>query len=114
VIRKLMVLLAFLAVFGQALAGASFTGSASGELGHILAHAQEDGHHHHDDRGMHVNESDEGAFHVHLDGANSAALPAGLFPPAALAIPQGPPPWEPRAHPSPTIDGLLRPPKLAS
>ena len=109
-----MLLLALLAAFGQALAGASFPGTASGELGHVLAHTQEDGHHHHDDGAMHVDETDEGGFHVHLDGANSAALPAGLSSRPALAMPQGPPDWEPRAHPSPTIDGLLRPPKLAS
>ncbi len=109
-----MLLLAFLAVFGQALAGASFTGPASSELGHVLAHAEEDGHHHHDDGGMHVEDADEGAFHFHVDGANSAALPAELSARDAPAMPHGPPGWEPRAHLSPTIDGLLRPPKLAS
>ncbi|TWO70059.1 hypothetical protein FN976_17130 [Caenimonas sedimenti] len=112
--RKLMFLLAFLAAFGQALAGASFAGTPLGELGHVLAHAQDDGHHHHDDGGMHVDEAGDGAFHVHLDGANSAAPPAAPSARAALALPQGPPDWEARERPSPTIDGLLRPPKLAS
>ena len=110
-----MILLAFLAVFGQALAGGSFPRAGAGELGHVLAHAQEDLHHHHDDGGMHVDDaSDEGAFHVHLDGANLAALAPALPSPAVASVPQAPPKWEPRAHPSPTIDGLLRPPKLAS
>jgi hypothetical protein len=115
VARKLMILLAFLAVFGQALAGGSFTRAGSGELGHVLAHAQEDAHHHHDDGGMHVDDAaDEGSVHVHLDGANSAALPAAASLRSAAAMPQAPPRWEPRAHPAPTIDGLMRPPKLAS
>ena len=109
-----MLLLAFLAVFGQALAGASFPGGFPGGLGHVLAHAQDDGHHHHDDGDMHVDEADEGAFHVHLDGASSAAPPAGLSARAVPATPQGPPAWKARALLSPTKDGLLRPPKLAS
>lgn len=109
-----MLLLAFVAVFGQALAGTSFPGTQLGELGHVLAHAQADGHHHHDDGDMHVDQEDAGSFHVHLDGANSAALPAVLSARAVPAMPQDPPGWKPRAHLSPTIDGLLRPPKLAS
>lgn len=109
-----MVLLAFLAVFGQALAGASFPGIASGGLGHVVAHAHDDGHHHHDGGDIHLDEATEGAFHVHLDGANSAALPTGLPFRSVPALPQGPPGWEPRAHASPTMAGLLRPPKLSS
>jgi hypothetical protein len=109
-----MLLLALLAAFGQALAQASLPGSASAGLAHVLAHVQEDGHHHHDGGGMHVDETDDGDFHVHLDGANSAALPSALSARAALATPQGRPQWRPRAHRSPTMAGLLRPPKLTS
>lgn len=113
-VRKLMLLLAFLAVFGQALASSSLPRLGFGEFGHVLAHAQEDGHHHHDDGDMHADDADEGGFHVHLDGANSAALPAATAARPAPTQPKGQPRWEPRLHLSPTIDGLLKPPKLAS
>jgi hypothetical protein len=83
-----MILLAFLAVFGQALAGASSSRMASGELGHVLAHAQEDGHHHHDDGGIHVDEADGSAFHVtRSEVGQIAALSAMLLVLAARLRP---------------------------
>ncbi len=109
-----MIFLSFLAVFGQALAGASFPRAAAEDLGHVLAHSQEDRHHHHDDGNMHVDDLGEESFHVHLDGANPAALPTALTARPAPTLPQGPPGWELPTHPSPPIEGLLRPPKLAS
>jgi hypothetical protein len=112
--RKLMLILAFLALFGQVMAGATSTAVPGSGIEHALAHAQDDAHHHHDDGGMHIDDAESGAFHVHLDGANAAALPArvGLTPTAA--VPQAPPSMEAGAMPTPPVDGLLRPPKNAS
>jgi hypothetical protein len=113
-VRKLTILLAFLAVIGQSLAGTRFPSAASEDFGHIVAHAQEGAHHHHDDAGMHVDGVDEESFHVHVDGANLIGLPGSHASRPGLALPQGPPIAQMCALPSPTINGLLRPPKHAS
>jgi hypothetical protein len=79
--RTWMILLAFMAVLGQP-----------------------------DDDAWHVEASDEGTFHVHLDGGNSAALLVRNAMASVPATPQGPPDMATAALPSPTIAGLLRPP----
>jgi hypothetical protein len=113
-VRKLAILLAFLAVIGQSLAGTQFLSAASEGFGHVIAHAQEGAHHHHVDGGMHLDGVDEQGFHVHLDGANVVGLPGSHASRPGLAVPQGPPDAQMCALPSPPIDGLLRPPKYAS
>ena len=114
--RKLTILLAMLAVFGQALAGAAYSRAGAGEIAHFLAHVQEDAHHHHhhDDSAMHVEYAAESAFHVHLDGANFMGLPPDPACQAAPALPHGPADRVAAAWTSPALDGLLRPPKTLS
>lgn len=107
--RKLMLVLAFLAVFGQALAAASV--AAGGVLAHELAHVQDDAHHHHDDGGLHLDDGSDSAFHVHVDGPGTVALPARHGARPARAAPQTPPPLKAGALPAPPPDDLLRPPK---
>ena len=72
--RKVMFLLAFLAAFGQAVAIAAFPRAAADEIGHAFAHVQEPSHHHHDDGLMHVDETQESTFHVHVGDGASVAL----------------------------------------
>lgn len=108
-VRKLVLFIAFLAMLGQVVAGASLPLRAGASMEHALAHVQDDGHHHHDDGGMHVDEAEEGTFHAHADSANSAVPPGRV----SLLLPAGVPPppvMQASALPAPPIDDLLRPP----
>ena len=110
--RKLMVLMAFLAVFGQALAAASV--AADGALARALAHVQDDAHHHHDGDDLQPGTSADSTFHVHVDGPGTVALPAPAASRTVLAAAQMPRPLNAGALPSPPPDDLLRPPKPAA
>jgi hypothetical protein len=109
--RKVMFLIAFLAVLGQVLAIAAFPRAAADEIGHAFAHVQEPSHHHHDDGLMHVDDAQESTFHVHVgDGASVALVSTAAVRLPALP-PQGPPQQVRLLLPAPLLDGLLRPPR---
>lgn len=82
---------------------------------HIVLHSHEATHHHHDDQSAHIEDTDEGLQHLHAD---SGLQTPGLTPTMTsnLSVAQ---PVSPLVHlllprPSPTLDGLLRPPRLVS
>jgi hypothetical protein len=109
--RKVMFLLAFLAAFGQAVAIAAFPRAAADEIGHAFAHVQEPSHHHHDDGLMHVDETQESTFHVHVGDGASVALVSSAVVRLPAPAPQGPPQQVRLSLPAPLLDGLLRPPR---
>lgn len=86
--------------------------NALADLGHATLHWQDEGHHHHEDGSYHSDDSDESAQHLVTDHLSvtleMAAPPLHDFPPPGSA-----------AHgslratlvPSPTLEGLLRPPR---
>lgn len=111
-LRKVMFLLAFLGAFGQAVAIAAFPNKAADEFGHVFAHVQEPSHHHHDDGLMHVDDTQESAFHVHVGDGASVALVSSSAVRLPVPPPQGPPQQVRRLLPAPLIEGPLRPPRL--
>ncbi len=106
-----MILLAFLATFGQAVAVAVFPGAVADDIGHAFVHAQESSHHHHDDGLAHVDENQASTFHVHLGDGVSVALLSSPITRLPVPLPQGPPQHVRPSLPTPWLDGLLRPPK---
>lgn len=95
-----------------ALARVGSTVNALADLAHATLHWQDEGHHHHEDGSYHLDDSNESAQHVVTDHLNAslamAAPPSQDFPPLRSAAPRGP---HDAAAPSPTLDGLLRPPR---
>lgn len=91
------------------------TMNALADLGHAALHWQEESHHHHEDGSYHLDDSVASAQHVLSDHV-SATVPLGVavslqFPPLGLAAPGG---LHDKVVPDPTLDGLLRPPRLRS
>lgn len=80
---------------------------------HAALHWQEESHHHHGDGSFHLDDSTESAQHMvpdHVGASLVMTAPSSHnFPPLGSAAPRG-------AHgtslPTPTLDGLLRPPRL--
>lgn len=110
--RKVMMLIAFLVVFGQAVAIAALPRAAADEIGHAFAHIQEPSHHHYDDGLMQVDDTQESTFHVHLSDGTSVALVGGSVVRLSVPPPQGPPQQVRLSLPVPLLEGLLRPPRL--
>ncbi len=120
-VKKLSILLAFLAMFGQALAVATPGIAGTGWMDHLLLHVQADVHHHHDAGDLHVDapndsadsgHSGESSFHLHVDSANAQGLPSEPLIQPAPPAPAGPPALRAQAWPTRAPDGLLRPPRL--
>lgn len=112
-IRALMLMLAF--VWQAAALFAPATSAAwAAELDHMAFHTQGDGHHHHDDQTLHVDDNDSVIKHLHADtGTHSFGLWQDTtlrFPPVPRASVVA---WADMLRPPPLLDGLLRPPKSA-
>jgi hypothetical protein len=96
-----------------ALARPGSTVNVVADLEHAALHWQEEGHHHHDDGSLHLDDSQASTFHVLSDHltVTTALLPASShhFPASASARPGG---LRDASMPDPFLDGLLRPPRL--
>lgn len=113
--RTLQALFLVFAILWQSLAMLSpiFIEKSAATFEHALLHSQEATHHHHDDQSAHIEDTDEGLQHQHTDGGLQTL---GLIPTMTADFPPLPP-VSALAHlhkpsPSPTLDGLLRPPRL--
>lgn len=82
---------------------------------HAALHWQGPGHHHHEDGSYHLDDSNGSAQHVvadHLSASVDMAAPASDdVPPQGSTVPGG---LRTTVVPNPTLDGLLRPPRLRS
>ena len=113
-VRALMLMLAFVWQ-----AAALFVPSASAawatELDHMAFHTQGDGHHHHDDQTLHLDENDAVVMHQHADTGTHSF---GLWPDTTLHLLPVPRAsvvaWADMLRPPPLLDGLLRPPESAA
>jgi hypothetical protein len=98
-----------------AMAHAGAPMSAVADLEHAALHWQEVGHHHHDDGSYHLDDSIASAQHMLTDHSSaSVALVVTVshdFPPLKAAAPGG---LRETIAPSPTLEGLLRPPRSRS
>ncbi len=108
--RKVIFLLAFLAAFGQAIAIASLPNAAADQIVHVFVHAEESGHHHHDNGLTHVDDGGTSTVHVHLGDGASVAMISRQVVRLTLPPPLGPPQQVRLSLPEPLLDGLLRPP----
>lgn len=112
--RSAVLLVMLIAMLWQslALARVGSTVNALADRGHTALHWQEAGHHHHEDGSYHLDESKESAQHLLVDqvSATTALMFAAShgFPPLGAAAPSG---RHDKTVPSPTLDGLLRPPR---
>ncbi len=115
--RSTVFLVMLIAMLWQsvALARTGSTALASADPAHAALHWQEQGHHHHDDGSYHLDESAESVQHLLGDHVSaSVALLVEVThdssPPASTA-PVG---LTDTLAPEPTLDDLLRPPRLNS
>lgn len=96
-----------------ALARMGSTVNAFADVAHTALHWQETAHHHHEDGSYHPDDSKESAQHLVCDHVCATiALPVAAshhFPLMASAAPEG---LHAIPVPGPTLDGLLRPPRL--
>ena len=83
------------------------------DLPHAVMHWQGESHHHHEDGSYHLDDSKESVQHMVADhlGASLVMAAPSLFelPRLRSAAPAG---LHATPAPSPTLDGLLRPPRL--
>lgn len=114
--RRLPVLLVLLfAMLWQsvALARPGSTINVLADLEHAALHWQQEGHHHHDDGTVSLDDSKDSRLHVLSDHvtATTALLPASShhFPGSASAPPGS---LHDARVPDPFLGGLLRPPRL--
>ena len=115
--RSIRALLLVLAVVWQT--AALFTPWVSShwaaELAHVAVHIQGDGHHHHDDQTLHLDDNDSGSIHQHADASTYSLglwqdTALHLVPvPLATVLSRADALWPP-----PLLDGLLRPPRASS
>jgi hypothetical protein len=88
-------------------------------LAHVMVHEEVVDHHHHhhnnDDDSIHVAEADNDAVHLHADGGiQPMGLFVGLNALPTQALPAAQPKTVVRCPPSVCLDGLLRPPQIAT
>lgn len=113
--RPLVLLLLLFSLFWQAVALAGHVTSPvaeDAEQAHALLHWQEAAHHHDEDGGVHLDDSQDAVQHIALDGAlhGAALLPACLPLPAGAAG-VAPVVLQDRLAPGPFLLGLRRPPR---
>lgn len=115
--RTAILLVTLLAMLWQATALAR-PGSAvnvMADLEHAALHWQQEGHHHHEDGSVHLDDSQASTLHILGDQltVTAALLPSSEqhFPPSAAGQPGIP--GDARV-PDPFLDGLLRPPRTHS
>lgn len=112
--RSFVLLIMLMAMLWQsvALARAGSTVNALADVGHAVLHWQGQGHHHHGDGSYHLDDSLESTQHGLIDHVSATAAlwneTPCAFAPLGTAAPDG-------VHdgpvPTPTLDGLLRPPR---
>ena len=112
--RPAVLLVMLLAMLWQPLvmARAGSTVNPLVDLAHATLHWQKVGHHHHEDGSYHQDDSAESVQHMAADQLNASlalpALPLHDVPPVRSAAPDS---LRLMRVPSPTLDGLLRPPR---
>ncbi len=112
--RSAVLLVTLFALLWQSVAMArpGSTVNLLADLEHAVLHWQQEGHHHHDDGSIQLDDSLASTFHVLGDPltVTSALLPtvAHHFPPCASQPPGG---MHDARVPDPFLDGLLRPPR---
>lgn len=114
--RTSVLILLLLAMLWQSvdLVRAGATPDRLADLQHAMLHWQDEGHHHHDDGGLHLDDSGDAVGHVMADNVNASAMLPHVSPQVPdfdggdLRV------REPRAGPSPYLDGLMRPPRLTA
>jgi len=82
------------------------------DLEHAALHWAQEAHHHHEDGSYHLDDSNESVQHLvidHLSASLAMAAPASHDLPPIGSAPHGG--LYEAALPSPTLDGLLRPPR---
>ena len=113
--RSTVLLVMLIAMLWQsmALARVGSTVNALADLVHVSLHWQETGHHHHEDGSYHLDDSNESARHILSDHVSSTAAltvaSSHCFPPLGSTAPSD---LLKILLPNPTLDGLLRPPRL--
>jgi hypothetical protein len=84
-------------------------------IDHGILHSQEATHHHHDDASAHIEDTAEGLHHQHADsGMTTLGLLSTITLSLSLAAPQAFVAALSTTRSSPTLEGLLRPPRLHS
>ncbi|MEY3783136.1 MAG: hypothetical protein RIS97_1315 [Pseudomonadota bacterium] len=113
--RTLQALLLVFAILWQSMAMLSPLSieKIAASIDNSVMHALEATHHHHDDASAHIEDTDEGLQHQHAD---SGLQTLGLIPTMTADF-SSLPPVSALTHlhkpsPSPTLAGLLRPPRL--
>jgi hypothetical protein len=113
--RTLQALLLVFAILWQSMAMLSPLSieKIAASIDNSVMHALEATHHHHDDASAHIENTDEGLQHQHAD---SGLQTLGLIPTMTADF-SSLPPVSALTHlhkpsPSPTLAGLLRPPRL--
>ncbi len=113
--RSAILLVMLFAILWQSVAMARIgsTVNALADLEHATLHWQEEAHHHHEDGSYHQDDSKESVQHVVTDHLNAslalAAASSHDFPYLGSAAPDG---LHEQPVPNPSLDGLLRPPRL--
>jgi len=113
--RTLQALFLVFAILWQSLAMLSpiFIEKSVATFEHALLHSQEATHHHHDDQSAHIEDTDEGFQHQHADsGLQTLALIPTMTANFPSLLPVSSLTHLSKPSPSPTLDGLLRPPRL--
>ena len=108
----------FIILFGMlwqslALARVGSSVNVLADAAHAALHWQGENHHHHADGTYHLDDSKESAQHVvtdHLSASLAMTTPSSQnFAPLGSAAPRG---LHETSVPNPTLDGLLRPPRV--
>jgi hypothetical protein len=82
-------------------------------IDHGVLHTQEATHHHHDDASAHIEDTAEGLHHQHADsGMSTLGLLSTITLSLSLTAPQAFIGLLSTTLSSPTLEGLLRPPRL--
>lgn len=81
-------------------------------LAHVMVHDEVVDHHHHHDEGIHLQDTDSNAAHLHADGGiQPLGMSAHIAALVSLGLPASPPQAVVFSPPSVCLDGLLRPPQ---
>lgn len=115
--RSLRSLLMIFAILWQSMAMLSpyAIQKMAASIDHGVLHTQEATHHHHDDASAYIEDAAEGLDHQHADsGMSTLALLSNTTPSFSLEAPQSFVAKLSSTRTSPTLEGLLRPPRLQS
>jgi len=114
--RKLVLVVAMLALLWQGLAGAGLPSLAkvAADAAHAALHWQDVAHHHHADGSVHADASQASLEHVVLDGSHLVASPLAVAS-LSFSLPLAGLPHYWAGHlPNPFSDPLHRPPRALS